>query len=250
MRSMMKKFLLLCVAAVLASSGTAGAGELAISIQETGYSLQTFTTSSFSNISISGTYSSSAPDFTFNGFTASSSQASAEGSLGGVGSIVVNVPSAVLTIQITETGFTLPPGPNYSMASSSSYTFNGFGTADTLSFQSFATPGQVPFGTGVPSPGHLYDPVLAFGSDSYNEANTPFSAGSGYTLTETFVWTVNSTGTFPDFDNLQPTGQTTVSGASVPEPSSLVLAGLGLLPMVVIGGRRLAKRLPAFRRSS
>ena len=61
---------------------------------------------------------------------------------------------------------------------------------------SFATAGSVPYGdfgaSGVPSPGYTYSPLVL--SDSFNEANTNFTAPGAYTLREVYNWTSSPAG--------------------------------------------------------
>ena len=211
--------------------------DLEVEIQETGYTATTLTTSSGGSIPLSGTYAG-APDFSFpggTGFTASSTLGSTQGILQGNGEVdSLSSGSQTLTIMITDTGYTQPVGPGYLMDSNSAYTFSGTSSSDSFSFQSFATAGQVAFGTAVPSPGHTYSPLMIFGSDNFDEGNTSFSAGSGYTLTQSYTWVSTGAG-----DDLLLSGHTTaISTSVVPEPSSLVMFGLGSLGLGVVVMRR------------
>jgi len=224
-----------CIAVALAWGGSARAGNLSISIQEAGYAATTLATGSGGTIDVPSGVVAGAPDFSFSGFNVTSILGATEGTLAGSGTIdSLNQNPKTLTVLISDNGYTLPAGPNYTMASSSSYSF-GFpnSTTDSFSFQSFANPGSVLFAMADPSPGHTYSPLIGFGSDHFDEAPTAFSSGTGYTLTESYVW--NSTAAN---DTFQATGSTIVTGAAVPEPASVVLLGLGSLGLVVIHCRR------------
>ena len=141
------KIMLALIAVAMAWTGNAKA-ELGILIQEDSSTIYSASAASFESLNVpSGQYG----DFLFSGFTASSSQATAEGDLGGEGSIAsTSAATHTLTILVSDDGFTLPTGPNYTMGSSSGYSFTpaNFPNAytDTLSFQSFATAGSDLFG--------------------------------------------------------------------------------------------------------
>lgn len=238
MRSTTMKILLPCVAVllVLASAGNARA-TLAILVQEDGTTYDLISGSSPQNIT-----GFSTPNFTIDSFTATSAETASQGNIQGVGSIDTGNSDGVthvLTIIVSEDSFTNPSGPNFVLGSSSSYTAVPIVGAnpDGYMFQSFATPGQSLFGMTVPSPGTLYAPIEASGSN--NESPTPFTSTSGYTLTQVYTWT----DTGPTVAILQPTGSTVATAGSsslVPEPSSLVLFGLGSLGLLVVSRRRCA----------
>jgi PEP-CTERM motif-containing protein len=246
MRTTAMKILLTCVAAGLAWAGDARAGStLAIEIFEgsnTPYMVSASTgPGGFLNIDTSSTLlADAAPDFTFNSFGVTSSESSTQATIHGVGSINTTATGAVtLTVLVSQTGYTMPPGPGYSMASSSSYTASP-GNSDTLAFQSFASSTQTLFAKDIPSPGVTYNPVGFSGSND-ESPNTPFTASAGYTLTEQFVWTTSGDGSSIGA-LLQPTGSTIVTAAAVPEPSSLVLLSVASIGLVAIGRRRCATR--------
>jgi PEP-CTERM motif len=229
MRLTATRTLLASLALALAWAGGARAGSLSVSIQETGFTADVFTAPSGTSITLSGAYSNAAPDFFFPGFTASSTLGSSEGQLLGTGTIESLAPGSTLTILISDDGYTAPAGPNYTMGSSSSYSGTPFGS---LTFQSFATPGQSLFGMTITSAGTVYNPLASHGSN--DEPPTSFSSSTGYTLTQKYVWTSGSA-------LLNLLGSTVVANA-VPEPSSLVLFGLGSIGLIVVQRRRFAKR--------
>ena len=225
------KILLTCLVAVLGSARGAQAApvSIAIMIQEganTAY-LITGTAASLNINTADSALATAAPDFTFTGFTATANLSTL--SLNGNGGVLGKGGTHSVTIMISETAYASAGAPSL-LGSSSSYTFAG-GSGGSFAYQSFAGPGGTFFGTTTPSPGHTYSPLKS--ADAFNEANTPFTPGTTFTLTQTYVFTSTSNADF-----FQPTGVTTVTTASVPEPSSLALLGLGSLVMLAI--RRLA----------
>ena len=232
MRLTLMKALLSCVAVVLASAASARA-DLELSISENGGPATILHAASGGTITPSGVVAG-VPDFNFSGFSATSTLGSTEGELHGTGSIEsTGTGKNTLTILVSDTGFTNPPGPHYQMNSSSSYSsiMTSSTTGFVRSFQSFATAGQNIFGMSVPSPGFTYSPIgTGLGSGSHNEAATNFAASLGYTLTQEYVWTSNGAG-----DLLSPTGSTI---AAVPEPSYLALFGTLALVGTVVEHRR------------
>ncbi len=252
MRSTTAKILLPCLALVLASAGTARA-ELAIKIFEGSNTPYEITGPSGTSLNIDATSTAlwaAAPDISWNGnatsnpssgFGVTSTLNASQGQLEGVGTFYTSSayptstsPAPTLTIEVTDTGYTNPAGPNYVMGSSSGYTALP-GTTDSATFQSFATAGQVAYGTGVASPGATYSSLGL--SDSSNEAPTSFGASSGYTLTQIYTWTLSGDGSSYSF---QPTGTTIVNAAAVPEPGSLMLLGVGSIGILVLRLRRRA----------
>jgi hypothetical protein len=175
-------------------------------------------------LTLSGTYAA-APDFNFAGFSVTSNAnltMGTQGEIMGVGTILpTGTGTHTLTILASDDGFAFPAGPHYITSSSSSYTavLNPLANSgDSFTFQSFSTPGQVLFGTSVPSPPDTYFPLLSSGSGP--TTSTHFIAALGYTLTQRYDWV--STGTTVVF---QSTGSII---ATIPEPSSWVLGLLGI----------------------
>jgi len=184
-------------------------------------------------ISVTGVLAG-APDFNFVGFSATSNAnvATTQGTLQGTGTILSqSAGTHTLTIIESDDGYSSPAFPIKRMDSSSGYTFSG-GGGNSFTFQSFATAGANLFGTGVPSPGHTYSPLVASGA--FNESPVQFTAPSIYTLTQRYDWVSTASGAV-----FQPTGSTITSQA-IPEPSSLTLAliGGGSLGLIAIRRRR------------
>lgn len=234
MRSTPLKILLPCLAFVLASAGNARA-DLQIALAEDGGPATVVYDgpSNGSSGPLNGIFTA-APDFLFNDLSATSFFGSPS-TLGTDDSIIALSPgSHSLTILISDNEYNVPAGPNYVMGSSSGYTAAS-DPGGTATFQSFATPGMVPtglpFGMAIGSPGAVYTPINLSGSST--EASTNFSAPGRYTLTEEITWTPSTSGSIFDV-----TGSTTVS--AVPEPSSLVLFGLGSIGMIALRLRRRA----------
>jgi hypothetical protein len=228
------RLVLPCTALVLVWAGNARA-DLTVSIQE-GANTPTIVSTTDSPtggiIALNGTFAG-APDFFFDGFTLTSTLTGpTPGNITGTGTIDSGA-AGTLTILVSDNLFVNPPGPHYQLNSTSSYTGSfPHSSTDSLSFQSFAAAGSDLFGTSFPSPGHTYSPLG--GNGAFNEASTLFTAPSGYTLTQKYVWVSNASG-----DALQPTGSTTaIFTNAIPEPSSLALFGLGSLGSFVILHRR------------
>jgi hypothetical protein len=217
--------LLLGIAVALSWAGNAWAGTLAIQLSEDGGPASIVAMQpSGGTLTLSGTYAA-ARDFNFAGFSVTSNAnltMGTQGEIMGVGTILpTSTGTHTLTILASDDGFTVRAGTDYITSSSSSYTavLNPLAkSGDSFTFQSFSTPGQVLFGTSVPSPPDTYFPQLS--SDSGPTTSTHFTLASEYTLTQRYDWV--STGTTFVF---QPTGSTI---ATIPEPSSWVLALLGI----------------------
>jgi hypothetical protein len=130
---------------------------------------------------------------------------------------------ATLTIRVSDSGFTTPPGPAMFMGSSVGGTFNLAAPTDTVSFQSLADPanGQ-PAGPVVTAPLNFVHGVTPDfnGADgvAWARGAGPFSLSNITTIT------------------LSPGGQANISGTTtvVPEP----VIGVGALASVGLLGRR------------
>ena len=233
MQSTPIKVLLPCLALALASSGTAIGGLVLQAQEDSGPILTISMPGNGQTISLVGSYSQ-LPDFTFVGFAeTSNSPGSTAGQLGGTGTILSVNPGHSLQMVFYDDGFSLPAGPSYSLRSSSGYTavIGSDSEGDSFFSQSAAGPSLMSL---TSSPGHLYSPLGS--NDSFDESPVTFSSSPGYVLEQTYRWSSNGTDTV-----FQPNGSSVVS-AAIPEPSSLVLLGVGAVGLFLIHRRRLTAR--------
>ena len=237
------------LAAFLASAGPARA-DLSIMVYEDGNTAKAVTYSTtgtsltLSGTPTSGTLAMAAPDYSFTGIIAMATIGNPQGGINLTGTIgSASTALHTLTILVSENAF-VSGGPSYSMGSSSGYSFNVGNSNNapdpdsSFSFKSYATPGSMLFGMGVPSPGHTYSGLgFPTGSGSFNEAATPFTAAAGYSLTESYAYTSHLAG-----ETFQPTGSTIATPSSVPEPASILLLAFGAGSAGLIAARRRSPR--------
>ena len=225
MRTTMMKVLSIGAVLALAWAGDVRAG-LTLSVAENDASLtQIVVAQSGGSFTINGIFLG-APDFTFSNFTVTSTLGATQGELQASGTITDTGAPASFHIVIEDDGYTMPAGPDYVMNGSLSYSSNSLGF---LNFFSTAN--------GVNSPGVSF-PHPIQGSGSQNDTPTPFTSGSGYSITQTYNWGRPDTG-----ESLTLHGSTIVANA-VPEPSSAMLFGLGSIGLVLISRRRRCRREP------
>jgi hypothetical protein len=142
-----------------------------------------------------------------------------------------------ITIVSTDDGFLFPAGSEKFMRTSASDTFAHTTAGDSRTFQ--ATFDATGSGGGL-----VNSPLLAFippvGPGSFSTSNpgvdTPLGVQPNpYSLSVTTVITLGPNGSGTAIPNDQFTGATVVSdAASVPEPGSVVLMGLGLTALGVV----------------
>jgi hypothetical protein len=241
MRTTTMRVLPLGIILALTWAASACAGTIAISLSEGGGpATQVLSASSGTTLTLSGTYAA-APDFSFTGFTATSHAnltSGVQGELMSTGGILpVGIGTHTLTILVSDDGFTFAAGPDYLTHSSSSYTAINIATsADTFEFQSYSTPGQHLFGTGVPNPHDTYFPLTASGSGP--TSTVAVTSSTGYTLTQRYEWI--STGSTAVF---QATGSSIT--ALVPEPESWVIALVAIVGSLGLARVQRARRATA-----
>jgi hypothetical protein len=225
--------LLPSLAVVMAWSGSARA-DLTIKIFEAGDTPYVVSSNSGS-VAIdpaSALLSAAAPDYTFTAFSATSNApvAGVPGtvtSIGNVANLTGTGTPSTLFILVSDDTFTNPA--TTTLTSSSGYT--SLSVASTLTFQSWATAGANLFGMGPSTTFSDFGSLGLSGSD--NPPPVSFVNAGDYTITQEYVYS-SSFAT----ENLQPHGSSIVAGASVPEPSSMVLLGLGSLGLALIHRHR------------
>jgi hypothetical protein len=144
-----------------------------------------------------------------------------------------------LTINAVGTDYSLPSGTPLTLQSTGSVTFTNSNVGDSMAFNSWLDPnnGSSP-GVGTPagsssvtSTGGTVSASLPTTTASVGRPNTDFSMSNTTTIT---IVAVNDS-------SIETTGTTTALGpnvSSVPEPSSLAIAGVGALGLIGFGLRR------------
>ncbi len=189
-------------------------------------------TSGTSPLNFSGT-DVAFPDFTFSGFSVTSNVATpaSQAELKATGTISVGglAADATLNIIVSTDGYGFPTGPNYLLGSSGSYTEALTNSDDSFYFQSGQDPGNALDTFTNASAGFTFQ--LGNSAGSHNETPVALVSGTPYSLSQKLVFKITS---LSSGAVLQPTVSTTLVGnAVVPEPSSLILAGLGSLGLLV-----------------
>ena len=141
--------------------------------------------------------------------------------------------SGVLTIEVTDTGFTLPPANAAQLFSS--YTLNSLPAGFSAQYETFIGTTNAEFDESF-SPTGLQGPTSVLGvnakSASFTNPIAPFSITLKITLT----------GVKGAFGSSLVTG---VAQVTNPEPSTMVMAMCGGLPLLAMGGRRLRRNKAA-----
>jgi hypothetical protein len=168
-----------------------------------------------------------APDFTFTGVTITTNSAalSTIDTLNITGTIQGKVGGHTLTILSSDNNYTTPPGPNYQLDSSASFTtLLAASNSNVYTFKSFATSGANLFGTAHPSPTLTFP--LGSTAGSNNASPTLFTATTPFTLTNEADYLSVAV------DKLGLTGATTARLQSVPEPASMTMLATGMFGVV------------------
>ncbi len=148
-----------------------------------------------------------------------------------------------LFIEATDTDYLFPDGNPKFLDSSGSVTFRNTTGSDSSTFQSFFDPGNVPFATTIPSPLLAFLAPTGAGpfSDGDDAPSTPLGAQPiPYSLTNQTLITLGANATSTGIRSAQFAGSTIVTAVPqvIPEPSSFVLFGAGLLGLVATVRRR------------
>jgi hypothetical protein len=142
--------------------------------------------------------------------------------------------SATLTINVTDTDYTLPTGTR-TLTSNASSTFTSVPAGDTHSFTSWYNPSNAPLAHEISSGTITYTAkgVPSQTNSTPDPLMVTVGPGGTYGLTNTTVLTMAGapSGTTPDISF---GGNTVVLGTAVPEPASLAIM-LPALPVVIMG---------------
>jgi hypothetical protein len=176
--------------------------------------------------------------------TAVSSDNSNAGSTLNITNLVVSLASNatlvsggdVLTINGASTNYSLPVGPTLNLASSGTATFVNSNQGDSMTYQSFLnTSNTSTFGAGTSSASATLTSGGGSGSQATPTSNVTVTGRSGdYAMSSKTTITIVSLGN----SQIDTTGGATATAVTVPEPSTLAIAGLGGLGMLGFGLRR------------
>lgn len=209
------------VVAMLALPSRAAADNIVISLQENGGAIQ-----QVANGNGSAVYAGQFGDFIFNGVSGTGTPKLAEP---GLQSSSLDISSwgkgtDVLSIFVTEMGLTSPSGVNpFTSAFAAAFT----GNVTSVLEQTFI---------GVPGSGTLLSQYLFTKDGSASlVGNTPNLSGA---YNETVEYTITTTGVGGVLAAIQIAGGD--GPVNAPEPSTLLLMGLGLGSLLLVGRRRLA----------
>lgn len=232
MISMIRKLTALAAFLAIGLLGTSAHADLTVTVQEgsgTIYTLVNLTGSPTGDLF--GSNSKSTTDYSVKVNSAEANQTSSLSELLSAALSITNTTGAtgrVLHIVITGTGYTSPTAPPPVSALShigGTVAVETTPSTNSLAFQSFVN------GTGIGA----QNPAIHAGTVSFNsDMSSTISSGlssSGYPIKETLDVTLNDKG-----DQINYSSSTTLT--SVPEPSSMAIAGLGALGLIGYGMRR------------
>jgi len=238
---MFRKPIALAAFAAMGLLGTSARAQLTITIQETGGSAITIVSdpgAPSSNIAGSGGGSTTDYSVTVQAYNADQTSSGSE-LLGSAVSIknTTGATGKTLTITITANGYTAPVTPPNIQAGS---TFTGNvlrsgSTSDTASLTSsvsgatYAPPGAFTSQSTTLPTGVVFGFPQGFSTTAENRTIT--SLGGTFTVSEVITFQLNNLN-----DQVNYSSGTTL--ASVPEPSTMAIAGLGALGLIGYGLRR------------
>jgi len=189
----------------------------------------------------SGTTAATSTAFTFGNITFNTLDTSSNSPgtasltklLGATLDAINNTSSAqTVYIRLGDTGFTAPTAPpTITVNSHIGGSVIGTNGGNLLTFQSYVNQNNSQNGISGPATAGLQTPSVTTGSFSSDAFTTIASLSSPYSITEQLKLTLGANGGELNFSS-----NTTLS--SVPEPSTMAIAGLGALGMIGYGLRR------------